>query len=435
MHKYLRAVGFSEYTEKKQIQSLVKEIIVHADERSCMLFYKSKNEVKFLHKYLRAVGFSEYTEKKQIQSLVKEIIVHADERSCTLFYKSKNEVKFLHKYLRAVGFSEYTEKKQIQSLVKEIIVHADERSCTTLTEKSLIAEFDRNFAEDIGIAVCGEFDDEDNYTFDYYFPYLRSETVSSGEDISIERHAAKESYAGICDDPRVGVSLIFYLQNMIPYLKLQGEGRLPIRGTSLNLSALSCHGTIMMPIQKSERQKKKIARDTVERNRLIQAARGGDEEAIENLTLEDMDTYTAISKKIQKADIFSARDTVERNRLIQAARGGDEEAIENLTLEDMDTYTAISKKIQKADIFSLVDTYFMPYGVECDQYSILGEITDMKRVKNSMTGENVYILTVCCNDLNMKVGINSMDLMGEPAVGRRFKGSVWLQGYVNYPDA
>lgn len=305
-----------------------------------------------------------------------------------LFYKSKNEVKFLHKYLRAVGFSEYTEKKQIQSLVKEIIVHADERSCTTLTEKSLIAEFDRNFAEDIGIAVCGEFDDEDNYTFDYYFPYLRSETVSSGEDISIERHAAKESYAGICDDPRVGVSLIFYLQNMIPYLKLQGEGRLPIRGTSLNLSALSCHGTIMMPIQKSERQKKKIA-----------------------------------------------RDTIERNRLIQAARGGDEEAIENLTLEDMDTYTAISKKIQKADIFSLVDTYFMPYGVECDQYSILGEITDMKRVKNSMTGENVYVLTVCCNDLNMKVGINSMDLMGEPAVGRRFKGSVWLQGYVNYPDA
>jgi len=120
----------------------------------------------------------------------------------------------LHKYLRAVGFSEYTEKKQIQSLVKEIIVHADERSCTTLTEKSLIAEFDRNFAEDIGIAVCGEFDDEDNYTFDYYFPYLRSETVSSGEDISIERHAAKESYAGICDDPRVGVSLIFYLHSL-----------------------------------------------------------------------------------------------------------------------------------------------------------------------------------------------------------------------------
>ena len=293
----------------------------------------------------------------------------------------------MHKFLRAVGFSQYTEKKQVQKLIRDIIIHADERSYTTVGKKTLVAEFDRNFAEDIGIAVCGEFDEDDTYSFDYYLPYLRSDLVSTAEDISIERHAAKESYAGICDDPKVGVSLIFYLQNMISYLKLQGEGKIPAKGTSLNLSALSCQGTIMMPIQKTEWQKKKIA-----------------------------------------------KDAVQRNRLIQAARGGDEEAKESLTLEDMDTYTSISRKIQKADIFSLVDTYFMPYGVECDQYSVLGEITDMKLVTNGLTGEKVHILTLCCNDLNLKVAINSIDLLGEPAVGRRFKGSVWLQGQVNFPE-
>ena len=293
----------------------------------------------------------------------------------------------MHKFLRAVGFSQYTEKKQVQKLIRDIIIHADERSYTTVGKTTLVAEFDRNFAEDIGIAVCGEFDEDDTYSFDYYLPYLRSDLVSTAEDISIERHAAKESYAGICDDPKVGVSLIFYLQNMISYLKLQGEGKIPAKGTSLNLSALSCQGTIMMPIQKTEWQKKKIA-----------------------------------------------KDAVQRNRLIQAARGGDEEAMESLTLEDMDTYTSISRKIQKADIFSLVDTYFMPYGVECDQYSVLGEITDMKLVTNGLTGEKVHILTLCCNDLNLKVAINSIDLLGEPAVGRRFKGSVWLQGQVNFPE-
>ena len=293
----------------------------------------------------------------------------------------------MHKFLRAVGFSQYTEKKQVQKLIRDIIIHADERSYTTVGKKTLVAEFDRNFAEDIGIAVCGEFDEDDTYSFDYYLPYLRSDLVSTAEDISIERHAAKESYAGICDDPKVGVSLIFYLQNMISYLKLQGEGKIPAKGTSLNLSALSCQGTIMMPIQKTEWQKKKIA-----------------------------------------------KDAVQRNRLIQAARGGDEEAMESLTLEDMDTYTSISRKIQKADIFSLVDTYFMPYGVECDQYSVLGEITDMKLVTNGLTGEKVHILTLCCNDLNLKVAINSIDLLGEPAVGRRFKGRVWLQGQVNFPE-
>ena len=57
-----------------------------------------------------------------------------------------------------------------------------------------------------------------------------------------------------------------------------------------------------------------------------------------------------------------------RSQLLNAARKGDEDAIESLTLDDMDTYTAISKRIQKEDVFSLVDTYFMPYGVECDHY-------------------------------------------------------------------
>lgn len=293
----------------------------------------------------------------------------------------------MHKFLRAVGFSEYKEKKQMHQLIKDIVLHADERSYISNGENSLFAEFDRNFADDIGIAVFGEFDEEDNYSYEYYYPYLRSKIVSSAEDVSVERHVSKESYAGICEDPKVGVSLIFYLQNMISYLKYRNAGKIPIRGTTLNLSALSCQGTIMMPIQKTEWQKQKIK-----------------------------------------------KDTVTRNRLIQAARGGDEEAIESLTLEDMDTYTSISRKIHKADVFSLVDTYFMPYGVECELYSVLGEIEDWKKVKNSLTGEEVYIMSLCCNDLNLQVCINSKDLLGEPAMGRRFRGSIWLQGYINYPN-
>ena len=294
-------------------------------------------------------------------------------------------MRFLHKFLRAVGFSQYTEKKQVQKLIRDIIIHADERSYTTVGKKTLVAEFDRNFAEDIGIAVCGEFDEDDTYSFDYYLPYLRSDLVSTAEDISIERHAAKESYAGICDDPKVGVSLIFYLQNMISYLKLQGEGKIPAKGTSLNLSALSCRGTIMMPIQKTEWQKKKIA-----------------------------------------------KDAVQRKRLIQAARGGDEEAMESLTLEDMDTYTSISRKIQKADIFSFVDTYFMPYGVECDQYQIMGEIKNVESAVNEYTDEKLYFMTLSCNDMIFDICINQKDLLGEPEEGRRFKGSIWMQGHINF---
>ena len=207
------------------------------------------------------------------------------------------------------------------------------------------------------------------------------------EDVSVERHAAKESYAGVCDDIKVGVTLIFYLQNMIPYIKYRNTDKLPVRGTSLTLSALGIQGSIMMPIIKSENQKKKIQ-----------------------------------------------QSTLTRNQLIEAARRGDEDAIESLTLEDMDTYTTISRRIQKEDVFSLVDTYFMPYGVECDQYSVLGEITECHIVKNRLTEEEICVMTLNCNELSFDVCINVKDLFGEPKVGRRFKGVVWLQGAVNYPE-
>lgn len=293
----------------------------------------------------------------------------------------------MHKYLRAIGFSKLKDRKELQKLITDIIVNSKEREYTTNGADTILAEFSKDFAENIGIAVCGEFDSEDKFSYDYYYPFMRGTGISSEEDVSVERHAGTESYAGICDDLKVGVSLIFYLQNMIPYVKAQNRDALPIRGTTLTLSGLSIQGRVMMPIIKNEKDKKSI-------------------------------------KKASN----------NRNSLIAAARRGDEDAIESLTLEDMDTYTAISKRIQKEDVFSLVDTYFMPYGVECDQYSVLGEILECKKVKNRITKEEIYEMTVSCNDLQFDICINAEDLYGEPMPGRRFKGSIWMQGYINFPD-
>ncbi len=294
----------------------------------------------------------------------------------------------MHKYLRAIGFSKLKDRKELQKLLTDIIMESDERAYTSNSEDSVLAEFCKDFAENIGIAVCGEFDSDDKFTYDYYYPYMRGTGISSEEDISVERHAGTESYAGICDDIKVGVSLIFYLQNMIPYVKAQNGNSLPIRGTTLTLSGLSLQGKIMMPIIKNEKDKQ-------------------------------------IIQKVSN----------NRNSLIAAARKGDEDAIESLTLEDMDTYTIISRKIHKEDVFSLVDTYFMPYGVECDQYSILGEILDCNKVKNRLTSEEIYQMTISCNDLIFDICINAEDLYGEPQIGRRFKGSIWMQGNINFPES
>ena len=126
------------------------------------------------------------------------------------------------------------------------------------------------------------------------------------------------------------------------------------------------------------------------------------------------------------------KDSANRNKLLAAARQGDEDAIENLTLEDIDTYSMLSRRIANEDILSIVDSYFMPYGIESDQYSILGEIVDYRMENNKMTGDKICLLTLDCNDLIYDVCINEKDLLGEPAIGRRFKGVIWMQGKVNY---
>ena len=66
--------------------------------------------------------------------------------------------------------------------------------------------------------------------------------------------------------------------------------------------------------------------------------------------------------------------------------------------------------------------------LRCDQYNVLGEILDIMKFKNILTGEEICQMTIESNDMQFDVCINSKDLLGEPAVGRRFKGTIWLQG-------
>lgn len=293
----------------------------------------------------------------------------------------------MHKFLRAVGFSKLKNKKQENELISIAVEDADERLYTSLDYDAMLAEYNKFFGDNMGVSVRGEYDENNHFVVDYYIPFFRGSQISSYADISVERHAEKESYAGVCDDVKIGISLIFYVQNIVSYLKREHGNQLPVAGTALILSGLSTQGKILMPIFKNE---------------------------------EDL----------MKRQQFSNN----RNRLLAQARKGDESAIETLTLEDMDTYSCIAKMIVKEDVLSLVDTYFMPYGVECDQYSILGEIIDVTKVKNSLTNEEIWQMSIECNDLLIDICINCKDLYGEPAAGRRFKGSVWLQGMIHFPE-
>lgn len=186
----------------------------------------------------------------------------------------------MHKYMRAIGFSEYTDRKKLKELLTDVIMNSDHRAYTMNQEGILLGEFSKNHTATrgaiesgtFGVAVCGEFDDNDKFIYEYYYPYLTGSGITSYEDVSVERHAEKDSYAGICDDIKVGISLIFYLRNRIPYIKAQSTGKLPIRGTTLTLSGLSLTGSILLPIKKDEEQVLRVKKDSANRNKLLAAA-------------------------------------------------------------------------------------------------------------------------------------------------------------------
>lgn len=291
----------------------------------------------------------------------------------------------MHNYLKAIGFSKIKKRSEIRELIRDVVKNYDEKLTVEDHEDGVFAEFSKNYGCDCGITVCGQYDENNKFYPEYYFPFFRGTGITTSESVVVERHAEKESFAGACDDLRIGVTLIFYLQNAAEYMLESKKYSFMQENVPLTLSALASEGKILLPVQK-------------------------DKEAVK------------VEREMAK----------NRSNLIAAARNGDEEAMESLTMEDMDTYSMISQRIVTDDVFTIVDSYFMPHGIECDQYNVMGEILEYTMFKNILTGEDICQLTIESNDMQFDVCINKSDLLGEPAVGRRFKGLIWLQGQMHF---
>ena len=290
----------------------------------------------------------------------------------------------MHSYLQAIGFSNIT-KEELDQLIYETIRKPDSHEVALDSDGNEFVEMDFEVCEHVGIAIRGVYDTNDNFKVDYYYPYCKGDVLSTNGELDIIKQSDKESYQGFCDEIRLGVNLIFYLQNTIEYLQKE-KGKHGYDGERFYrtyMTGLSLEGKILLP----------IAEPTI--------------------------------KKTNKK-------TTDRASLMAAAREGDENAIESLTLEDMDTYSMISKRVVKEDIYSIVRTTFMPYGIESDKFSVIGEIKEFHKLTNYVTMEELYVMHLESNDIEFNVCINEKDLLGIPEIGRRFNGNIWMQGTVEF---
>lgn len=291
----------------------------------------------------------------------------------------------MHQYLKAIGFNNIHTRKNLKKILKDVEKEFTHQTVVSYKPGEDFCEFQKEYGQCMGITVCGEMDEEENFDPAYYFPYYEGSGITTYADISIERKIEKEQYVGMCEDSKIGISLIFTIQNGIEYMREKQAGFATGVTTSVTFSGLSLGGTILLPVIKDEKQKK------------------------------------------------SARAAADsRQMLMNAARNGDQTAIETLTLDDIDTYSKVTRRLMTEDVFSIVDTYFMPYGAECDMYSIMGEILAVRLRKNALTGVPVYQMKLNVNELQFDICVPADAVMGEPEIGRRFRGTIWLQGYINF---
>ena len=290
----------------------------------------------------------------------------------------------MHQYLTAIGFGGIKGKKTLDNILRQVEIDFTQHDVISDDEDTDYCEFRKDFAENMGISVVGNIDTEEYFQREFYSPYFVGSSVSTYAEVLVDRRIDREAYVGVCEDAKIGISIIFHLINAAEYEKKSMGKDLTEELVSATLSGLCNEGVILLPLLKDEKQQKQQERE------------------LEN-----------------------------RSMLISAAKSGDPVAIESLTLDDIDTYSKVSRRLVTEDVFSIVDTYIMPYGIECDQYSILGTIKDVRIVTNEMTEEEIYVLGLEVNNLALDICVPARNLIGEPAEGRRFKGNIWMQGKVN----
>ena len=121
----------------------------------------------------------------------------------------------MHSFLKAIGFSQISKREQMKKIILDVIKNYDTKNVIQDYPDGTFAEFSRNYGNDCGITVCGQYDEEDRFHVEYYYPFFRGAGVTTQESVTVEKHVDKNAFSGACDDLRIGITLIFYLQNLL----------------------------------------------------------------------------------------------------------------------------------------------------------------------------------------------------------------------------
>lgn len=285
----------------------------------------------------------------------------------------------MHDFLRSIGFSSLKSKKQLQELTEWVLEKPDHLSVVSLDSESNLAVAEREVAGHAGIAVVGEMDEQGVLIPEYYYPYISSTHLSSDSRISYDKLHKKTGFIGMCEDFRMGMALIFNVRNITELYRNEMDGPFGRPFTKVNLSALASDGTVLLPCVQTEKA------------------------------------------------VLKGQDA-ERERLYKDACDGNQAAMEALASQETERFHRVMDRLHETDVFTVVDSFFMPHGMESDQYYFMGTINAVQKIRNELTGEFYYRMVIDANGMTVLTAINEKDLIGSPEPGYRLKCHAWLTG-------
>ena len=289
----------------------------------------------------------------------------------------------MHDYLRAVGFSKIADRKSLQQLLNLVMTTPDQEYYAENRDWPVYWEKSKDFLPGAGLTVRGDTDEKGMPAYEYFFPHFHGSHVSFTGNVDLEKEFEREEYNGVCEPSDMGIVLVFHMNRLKDYAsRIREFGYL--EEASVRLSALSVRGSVLLPLERKQLS-------------------GGE-------------------KEVQAA----------ASRRYEEAQQGNPEAIAELAMQDFLLFNTIAHRLMDGeDVLSVVETSFMPFGTASNQYSVLGDILDCQEQYNQLSDEKVWQLTVLCNSRLIDICINAEDLIGAPKLGRRFRGTIWLQGQLS----
>ena len=188
--------------------------------------------------------FWHYLEKSELRPVVRE---EYKEPCSSLYVRDKKtllfEVTYYEKRINFEVFHALTDGTGATEFLRELVknylylIHEEDLEPVELSNQYLTVKDQ----------------EDDSFHMDYYYPYVFGTSITTNEQIDVEKHAEKESYAGVCDEVNLGVTLIFYIQNVADYLAETNRHLSKIHYGAM-IAGLSTEGKILCPVV--ERKKK-----------------------------------------------------------------------------------------------------------------------------------------------------------------------------------